>query len=114
YVDYLGPYLRRGIEISDFVSFWLSDVEREPLRRNAVVSLVEREQLKRKIEHGNAMDSLHASYVFDADYFITGDRAFYEAMTTVTKSIQGAARPLFINRAAASAAAELDRVLPIS
>jgi hypothetical protein len=84
YYDYLAPYLILDrIEEADFSRFWLNDADRLALRRNATASLIDWAQLRRKITHGNAADALHATYLFDADYLITGDRAFFEALTTL-------------------------------
>jgi hypothetical protein len=109
YPDYLLPYLKGLPAEVDFIPFWLDAVERGPLRRNVIVSLVNHAQLDQKISHGNAVDALHASYIFDSDYFVTADRGFHEALKSVAASM-GAIIPLLADRAAPSAVAELQRL----
>jgi hypothetical protein len=108
--DYAQPYLRRGIPVSAFITFWLSDLDARELPRALSGHIVAEEQLNAKIGHGNAQDVNHATYVIDADLFVTADRAFFDALRAVPPFVPQAAPPGFLSRAAPSIVEQLDEL----
>lgn len=100
YKDWLFPYLRKkAIEITEWESFWLSDLNPNNTPRTYIRGLTEYFQLKFSITHGNMADSNHSVNLIDNVLFLTCDKTFFKVLTRVYENtIFRIAQPIFIDR----------------
>lgn len=103
YSDWLAPYLKRGVFLSnDYPSLWLADIGQFETPKNRLSSLITYFQLEAKITHGNSVDSFHACHALDVQHFFTADRVFYETLYKTSKYFPRFASLHFVDRAAQS------------
>lgn len=87
--DWLHPYLHLGSikrDKDDFGRFWLSEVEASRMPRHWMRWAVQESQELAKVRDSDGRDCQLASYLFDADVFVTEDGGFFRALEHVKKS----------------------------
>jgi hypothetical protein len=87
--------------------FWA--VEADPTRMPAnylYVASVECQE-EHKADRGASVDRIHLCYLHSCDAVVTADRGLYETMVCALKIAPSRGQPVFINRGAPSALAEL-------
>ena len=94
YADWILPWLQPDILHQDFASwvrFWTRDVTRSDLPRQWIRNLMRFTASTRKVSPGSPVDIQISTYLFDCDWFCTGDAVFVEC---IEKIRAGAPRPL--------------------
>lgn len=84
--DWLHPWVRSDLIARDRESWnrlWYYEVEAKRVPRNWMREVIPWAQLEPKVAEGNPRDMQHASYLFDADVFVTADRRYKAALELV-------------------------------
>jgi hypothetical protein len=107
YWDFLWPYLL-PIEITDddWQRFWLLECSADRLPRARTMALAGYFQQRHPVSAGNALDTLHAVGLLYCDVFLTGDRAFHDALQDLRPWLPFGGTPMLVD-AAQSIAAQL-------
>jgi len=114
YWDYLSPYLL-PIEITegDWQKFWLRHCSADRLPRARTLALAGFFQQRHPISAGNALDTLHAVGLLYCDVFLTGDRAFHDALRGLRPWLPFGGKPILLD-AKDSVAAQLEILLNVA
>lgn len=84
--DWLGPWVRSDLIARDRESWnrlWYYETDAIELPRNWMREVIPWAQLGTKVGKGNPRDMQHASYLFDADVFVTADRRYAASLELV-------------------------------
>jgi hypothetical protein len=87
-----------------------TDLVRVPM--NHVSVLVEYCQHGRQVTFGNTVDRIHACHLVDFDCVVSADKDFYDVMTAMLSLVTVPGKPVYLDRAAGSVVAELNRAIP--
>jgi hypothetical protein len=79
----------------DFSRLWLKDIEPADVPRDYMRWAFRLAQASKRIEAGNLVDNQHSAYLLDADYFVTADKRFTDALEIMRPQVSaGMARTL--------------------
>ncbi|MBF8184182.1 hypothetical protein ITP53_00145 [Nonomuraea sp. K274] len=84
--DWLDPYLHLNNMVKDkddFGRFWLFEVERTRMPRHWMRWAIQESQTMAKVRSSDGRDGQIASYLFDAEVFLTEDGNFFDALERV-------------------------------
>lgn len=111
--DWLAPWLDLSYirtHRSDWVSFWTREVEKGNLPRDWIRWAMTEVQAVKKVTPGTPVDNQIATYLFDFDMFVTGDRAFIDCVEAIRPH---APRALAETSVLPAGAAAVDRLLEV-
>ena len=99
--------IRMPPDEDDYLDFWWRDVNPDAVPLMRMIGLVEWEQSKYRPGYGNLFDLFHAGHLLDTDAVLTADRDFYNILCAVRCHFPNAGVPIFIDKEAANAEAEI-------
>jgi hypothetical protein len=98
----------------DWQRFWVlkADPGRMPANYLYVAGLYCQEEEPKPADRGSSVDRIHLCYLHQCDAVVTTDGGLYKTMVCALRIAPSRGVPIFLNRSAASALAELQRCLP--
>lgn len=90
FADWIGCHvdLYGGISnFDEYNEFWLYQVQKDEIPRNWLRWAIHWAQMRQRITAGNPADAQHASFLLDADIFVTADKALIEVLSSLSRQV---------------------------